>query len=157
MPNREDIVREAAEWEGTRWVHQQSLKGVAADCEGFLEGVASNCDVPVLVEVVRNYRRREDGSLMLRLLEEALDFVTGSELREPPDMSGVMLADVIAFCDEKLFEPNKPKHLGLLTRIRADGVLYVTHASERGVVKHRLSYEWLRRIHSVWRIRDLDG
>ena len=36
---REEIVRLAREWIGTPYQHQASLKGVGADCLGFLRGV----------------------------------------------------------------------------------------------------------------------
>ena len=36
---RDEIVRLAREWIGTPYQHQASLKGVGADCLGFLRGV----------------------------------------------------------------------------------------------------------------------
>ncbi len=36
---RQDIIDEARSWAGTRWQHQASLKGVAADCVGLARGV----------------------------------------------------------------------------------------------------------------------
>lgn len=155
MTTRQELIAEARTFIGTPWQHQGVLKGLGCDCEGFLEGVARNTALPVLVEVIRNYRRHEDGSMMLRLLNEGLEFVAAGEGREPPDMSLALPADVLAFCDEQLREPDKPRHLGLLTQVRHDGVCYVIHASERGVIEHRLDLKFLRRIHSIWRIPNL--
>ena len=36
---RIDIVNEAKSWVGTKWQHQQALKGVACDCAGLVRGV----------------------------------------------------------------------------------------------------------------------
>lgn len=155
MPTRQQLIEEARSWKGTRWEHQGEIKGLAADCEGFVAGVAKNSGVEAVVEIVRNYRRREDGSLMLKLLNEQLDYVTGSETRETPDMSSVLPADIVAFSDERLAQPDRPKHLGIITNRRADGVWFVIHASEQGVVEHRLDMRWLKRIHSVWSIRGI--
>lgn len=155
MPTREQIVEIALSWIGTPFMHQQSIKGVAADCEGFIEGVAVEAGFPEVVEPVRNYRRREDGSLMLHLLNSYMDFVTGSESREPPDMTLALPADVLAFCDEDLRQPDIPRHLGYMVERRRDNVLYVAHASERGVQRHRMDLKWLKRIHSVWNFRGL--
>lgn len=40
MPTREQIVRQARSWLGTRWHHQASTKGVGTDCVGLVRGVA---------------------------------------------------------------------------------------------------------------------
>ena len=42
MITRNDILKEALSWEGTKWQHQASLKGVACDCAGFIRGVYTN-------------------------------------------------------------------------------------------------------------------
>jgi len=36
---RADIVKEAREWKGTKWVHQASRKGIGCDCVGLVRGV----------------------------------------------------------------------------------------------------------------------
>ena len=156
MATREDIVREAREWINTPWAHQQNIKGLACDCEGFNEGVAVNVGITGLAVVARNYRRSEDGSLMLKILQENLEFVTGSDTREAPDMSEVQAGDIVAFSDEQLRRPDKPCHLGIISERRPDGVLKVIHASEHGVREHRMDARWLRRIHSVWKVKDIE-
>jgi cell wall-associated NlpC family hydrolase len=161
MTTRTQVVTECLSWANTPWVHQGVLKGLGADCEGYIEGVLVNAAVEKAADVARNWRRREDGSLMLKMLAEHLDFVTGNSGREAPDMSKALPADIIAFCDERVSQPDVPRHLGFLTKRRADGTLYVSHASEHGVVNHRMDARWQKRIHSVWSIRgivnDLDA
>lgn len=37
--NRNDVLKEALEWQGTKWQHQAAKKQVACDCAGFIRGV----------------------------------------------------------------------------------------------------------------------
>lgn len=151
--NREQIIEIARTWKGTPWLHQASLKGEGADCEGFVEGVFKQAGYIEVLGAVRNWRRREDGSLMLALLNEHLDLL--------PDQSigAAQPADILAFCDADLRQPDIPRHLGIYTGQRSDGVHYVIHVGNetRGVVEHRMDSRWLRRVHSVWRVRGIDG
>ena len=149
MPTRADIVSEARSWLGTPWGHGQGVKGVMVDCAHFIDGVNVNAgaiDEPKLVEP---YKRVEDGTTMLRLLNEHMDLV--------PSIDGALPADVIALIDERLANPNVPRHLAIMTERRSDGVVKIIHASEHGVREHRMDGRWIARIHSIWRIRELDG
>jgi cell wall-associated NlpC family hydrolase len=155
---REQIIEIARSWKGVRWLHQGASKETGADCEGFVEGVFREAGHTEVVDIVRNYRRREDGSLMLALLEKNLDFVTGNVGWEAPDMSQAKPADILAFCDEHLRAPDVPRHLGIYTEQRGDGVYYVIHSGneKHGVVEHRMDQRWLKRTHSIWRVRGID-
>ena len=42
MITRNQVLAEALSWEGTKWQHQASLKGVACDCAGLIRGVYAN-------------------------------------------------------------------------------------------------------------------
>lgn len=156
---RQQIIDIARSWKGTRYVHQGNTKGLGADCEGFVEGVFHEGGHSEVIEVVRNYRRREDGSLMLQLLNDHLDLVTVADGREPLDMSQALPGDIFAFGDETLKEPERPTHLGIYTGQRGDGVHYVIHVGDEthGVVEHRMNLNWLKRGHSLWRVRGIDG
>lgn len=156
---RQEIINIARSWKGTKYVHQGNTKHLGADCEGFVEGVFREARYTEVIEIVRNYRRREDGSLMLALLNEHLDLVTATDGREPVDMSPALSADILAFGDETLKLPDRPTHLGIYSEQRFDGVYYVIHVGDetRGVVEHRLDLRWLKRVHSVWRVRGIDG
>lgn len=39
---RNQIIAEAESWEGTKWQHQASVKGIACDCAGLIRGVYCN-------------------------------------------------------------------------------------------------------------------
>lgn len=157
--NRQQIIDIARSWRGTRYEHQGATKHLGADCEGFVEGVFREAGHNEVIAVVRNYRRREDGSLMLKLLNEHLDLVTATDGREAVDMSHARPADIFAFGDEALRLPDRPRHLGIYTEQRGDGVHYVIHMGNEthGVVEHRMDIRWLKRVHSIWRVRGIDG
>lgn len=155
---REQIVEIARSWKGTSYLHQGNIKNLGADCEGFVEGVFREAGFLEVEEIVHNWRRREDGSLMLSLLNQNLDFVEGSAPREPIDMSLALPGDILAFCDPALREPDVPRHLGIYTGARADNVHYVIHMGDEthGVLEHRMDRRWLSRVHSIWRVRGIE-
>lgn len=151
--NREQIVEIARSWRGVGWRHQGNSRETGADCEGFVEGVFSEGGYTEVLGIVRNWRRREDGSLMLALLNEHLDFLPDQRI------SAARPADILTFCDPDLRQPDIPRHLGIYTGQRGDGVHYVIHmgSETHGVVEHRMDARWLKRIHSLWQVRGIDG
>lgn len=54
MFTRDQLVTEAKSWIGTKWQHQQSLKGTACDCAGFVRGAYRNL-TGMAVECPTNY------------------------------------------------------------------------------------------------------
>lgn len=50
---RDEIIREARTWIGTRWQRQASLKGVATDCVGLVRGVGRRFGLQVDNEDLR--------------------------------------------------------------------------------------------------------
>lgn len=139
----QQIIDEARTWLGTPWQHQGSLKGVGADCAGFIEGVNINCGLLVRQAFAKDYRRREDGATMLHLLNELTEF-SDSETR---------LASIIAFHDGR--EPSVPRHLAFASQILPH-TTYIIHSSERmGVAEHRIDASWIKKIHSLWRIKGI--
>ena len=55
MPARRDVLTEARSWIGTPWVASGAVKGVGANCLGFLAGVARNVGLDTLVEAFAPY------------------------------------------------------------------------------------------------------
>ena len=133
------ILAEATEWMGTRWMHQQSVKGVACDCIGLVRGVAGVLgllppDFERMPEVAQyhGYSRQPDG----RKLQAALD--TYLERIAEPEPGAVLLMR---------FEQN-PQHVAIM----ADGGDIIhAYATARKVVRHRLDDLWARRIVAVYR------
>ena len=110
------------------------------DCANFISEVAREAGIGV--DIPLNYRPHEDGSLMLRLLSEHMELV---DEMQP--------GDVLALCDEAIREPSIPRHLAFVTEIRPQ-TTFIIHASQYGVREHRIDAAWLRRIHSIWRLKN---
>jgi hypothetical protein len=138
LPDR--IVESARSWRNTRWQHQGRLKGVGVDCANFISEVAREAGISV--EIPSNYRPQEDGTLMLKLLREHMELV--DEMQR---------GDVIALCDEATREPSVPRHLAFVTELRPQTTMIIEAGREK-VVEHRMDAAWLRRIHSIWRIKE---
>lgn len=142
MTTRETFIEVARSWLGTPFQHQGHMKGVAVDCAGFIAEVAKESGAVPDVSFEQNYRRHENGAQMLMLLTEYMDGVVEAEI-----------GDVLALCDENLREPDVPRHLMILTE--KEPYWKAIHASEAGVREHRLDLRFKRRIHSIWRLRNL--
>lgn len=141
---QEKVIEEARTWIGTPWMHQGHLKGPngGVDCAGFIAEVAKKARAVPNVKFEQNYRRHEDGATMLEMLRSYMKMVKVEDARP---------ADVLALCDENLRSPDIPRHLIILTEMEPywRGI----HASERGVLEHRLDLNFKKRIHSVWRLK----
>lgn len=124
-------------WIGTPYHHQASLKGVGADCVGFLKGVAleGGLITPELAATLpTDYSRQASGGELRRLCSRHLRLVTYHE-RAP--------ADIVLMRFEV-----EPQHLGMLTAVEPD---YIIHSAEGGVVAHRIDSKWRARIVRVYR------
>jgi cell wall-associated NlpC family hydrolase len=137
------ILAEADSWLGTRYVHQGKLKGLGVDCAQFVAALVRDGAGRSDIEAPENYRRSEDGVLMLEKLGQHGDYVPTDQMQP---------ADFIAFCDEVKREPDRPKHLALVREI-VPRTVFIIHASEHGVRRHRINTWWRERIHSIWRLR----
>jgi hypothetical protein len=135
----QDIVTEALSWVGTAFGHQQSTKGVMVDCANFIREVSTATGATPDVDFEKNYRRREDGTQMLRELISYLEPVESFD--------EVKLADIVALHDGK--DKNTPRHLAFISQL--EPYPKIVHASERGVRAHRLDLHFKGRIHSIWR------
>jgi NlpC/P60 family putative phage cell wall peptidase len=90
MTTRAEIVAEAKTWIGTPWRHQQSTKGVGADCaRGLIVGVARELGLPEAAAFetcpeFRGYGREPDPKMVLaaclRFLDPATELLPGNIL-----------------------------------------------------------------------------
>lgn len=140
MTLADKIIKSARTWINTPFRHQGRIKGVGVDCVNFVSEVARESGIEI--EIPHNYRPHEDGTIMLKLLTEHMHIV---EEAKP--------GDVLALCDEALRERGIPRHLVFVTEVTPK-TTFIIHASERGVREHRTDASWIRRIHSIWRIKD---
>lgn len=137
------LVSEAETWINTPWRHQGRLRGLGVDCVGFISEVAKDAGIASL-EIPDNYRPHEDGTIMVQLLREHMTLVPTEEMQA---------GDVLAFCDEALQSPDIPRHLAFVQEVTPKTV-FIIHASQHGVRRHRIDSSWRRRIHSTWRLND---
>lgn len=137
------LVTEAETWVSTRWQHQGNIKGVGVDCVNFISETAKAAGIATLT-IPGNYRPHEDGTIMLQLLDRHMTLVPTEEMRA---------GDVLAFCDEALQRPDVPRHLAFVQEVTPKTV-FIIHASQHGVRRHRIDAAWRRRIHSTWRLTE---
>lgn len=150
---REMLVAEGDTWLRTPWVHQQSMKGVGADCLGFLRGIARFSRVSD--EPFREYlaylrrtddRQEEQGLRMVRLLEE--------NMNKLDDRFAALPGDWFVFKDELT---GLPQHVAMVRKVEG-GIFQVIHATEKhGVAFNRLDRRAMRRIHSAYRVPGVVG
>lgn len=143
MTTAENIVTEARTWLNTPFRHQGRLKGLGVDCAGFVALVAQNAGL-TYVEIPSDYKPQEDGTAMMRMLSEYLDFIPTEDVQP---------GDILALCDEALRFPDVPRHLAFVTEV-TEKTTFIVHASRHGVREHRMDAAWNKRIHSAWRIKE---
>lgn len=142
MTTGERIVAEARTWRNVPFLHQGRTK-LGVDCAGFVALVAQNAGL-TYVQIPSDYKPQEDGTVMMRLMSQYLDFVPTEEIRP---------GDILALCDEALRNPEIPRHLAFVTEV-TEKTTFIVHASQHGVREHRMNSAWNRRINSAWRIKD---
>lgn len=145
MPvTREQIVKEARTWAGTPWQHQQSLKGYGTDCVGFIAGVARETGAVPDVEFQSDYRRNENGEEMVRLFRKYLDII---------DWHDALPGDVF------VVRYNAEYWHCMIVTSRDDSFpeleFTVIEAGRDCVCEHRIDSSTKRRIHSCYRLREI--
>lgn len=133
------ICAEADSWIGTRFLHQGKIKGLGVDCAQFIAALV-RVGVGIEVDLQDNYRRHEDGLVMVEKLSRYGVYVPTNQVQP---------ADMMALCDEAQKQKDKPRHLVLVREITH--TTFIIHASEHGVRRHRINQWWRGRIHSCWR------
>lgn len=100
---RELIVKEAREWVGTPWHHNQCCKGIGVDCARLYQGILSNV-LGIKIEI-ENYPRHSTGD---NLLKQVRSFPF---LLELTDASKYQEGDLLVF-----FIGAYPRHIGVATK-----------------------------------------
>lgn len=143
---REDVVKEARTWIGTRWLHQASVKGIACDCIGLIAGVARNLGVKESALWASDSRRlsygREPVPEMLKsaaaeyLEEKTMPLVTGDVVLMIPPRGKL------------------PQHFAIVSGERPLMMIHA-YAFSRGVVENRIDEIWFDRIVGVYCFKGL--
>jgi hypothetical protein len=135
------LIAAARRFNGVRW-QWQGRTALGIDCCGFVVECCVEVKVVPSVDFIQDYRHDNNSDRMLELLTTHLDFVDSGEER---------VGDIFALCDEKLRHPAKPVHLSLFTE--TEPWWSMIHASEHGVVEHRMDLWFKKRVASRWRPR----
>ena len=143
---RDDIVHEAKEWLGIKWVHQASLKGVACDCVGLVRGVYRQLtcnDFPVEVNYPATWHLfKSDPWLLTECRKHA-----GAEIKE----SQLLPGDIITFSFRESFVDH---HIGIYL---GDGTFIHSYLDAGFVVENRLDSVWKPRIRHCFRFPGVDS
>lgn len=141
MTTRAEVVATARTWLGTPFQHQQTMKGVAVDCRGLVQGVAQELGLLPEDFGVEPYPRQPDGRTMLALCGQYMTRIEQAAM-QPGDV-------VVVVVDAE------PQHLGILGDYRHGG-LSIIHASSRApgargrVIETRLMFSRAQRFAAAY-------
>ena len=141
MITRQEIIKEAREWIGTRYIPSQRCKQAGCDCVGLFWGVTNELELDVSKDLLLqpNYEKYAYGDSLLRTLRRYMDEVSIHD-RQDGDLLVLRIGAI-------------PTHVGILAHI--DGFETIIHAhTHRGVIESRLGH-WKSKIVTVFRVREL--
>lgn len=129
-----EVTRAGREWLGTPWEHQgRTRRGI--DCAGLVVVVAHALGL-TSYDTTAYGRYPRAGELREHLLEHC----------EP--WAGAPQEGLVA----EVAMRREPRHVGLIVPYPLGGFALLHSATGRGVIEHRLSPEWARRIVALYRL-----
>jgi cell wall-associated NlpC family hydrolase len=140
------LLKEARSWLGTPYLENGKLKGVGVDCLHFVDLVALGIGLPGF-SIPAGYTpgSHAAGGVMLQVLDTHLDFVP-TKTRRP--------GDIIAFVEQSCQNMDEPTHVAFVDKVTSS-TTFIIEAGTSGVIRHRIDGFWIKRIHSVWRFRNI--
>lgn len=133
---REDILRVARTFLGTKFHHQGRLKGVGVDCIGLVVGVCKELEIPHIDYI--HYSMRPDGTALRREIAKSLDAISRAN-KLPGDIA--------------IFKVGlAPRHIGIITDV---GIIH-TYRQVGYVVEHHMDEEWIKKLVAVYRFRGIE-
>lgn len=140
---RNEIVKDAEEWLGTRWQHQQAVKGVACDCAGLARGVYA--DLTGTKVDIMDY----PATWHLFKKEERL-YNTCKELMKEKSLTDIKLGDVLLFA----FRPNFVcHHIGIYL---GRGKFIHSDMDAGKVIISRLDNFWKGRLRCAFEFKEVE-
>lgn len=141
MLDKEKFLEIARSWKGTKWQHDQQIKGIGVDCVNFLMAVAIEygCDLP---PIPKNYNRISRNNEIVNYIKTNFDLFYSKDQGTLDSMDST---DIAVF---KL--SGYSTHVGIIT-----APYRIIHACNKTgyVVEHNLDGVWLRKLDSIWRFR----
>ena len=152
MTTRAQVVAEARSWLGTPYRHQASLKGIGADCIGFVGGVGLALGLPEAVAwaadpTVKGYGRSPDSAVLMAACRRYLD---------PINKAVADLGDILVLRFDA-----EPQHFAILSERWPRRIIH-GYAAARKVAEMsidgewRIGVPWHSLIVSAWRFRGVD-
>lgn len=139
---RQQVVEEALSWIGTPFVHNQSVKGIGADCRGVVSGVVQELRLYAGVSFPP-YTMNPDPRLMREELHKHLDEIGFKALRP---------ADVVWFRVAR-----EPQHLGVIVKMDPLTMVHAVNGqTRREVIETVLRPPWNQRVIGCFRYRGLE-
>jgi cell wall-associated NlpC family hydrolase len=135
MVDKEKFIEIARSWLGTKWQHDQQVKGIGVDCVNFLMAVATEygCDLPA---IPKNYDRMSRNNEIVDYIADNFDIIP----KQSMNTTDIAIFKVSGYST----------HVGIITE-----PYKLIHACNKTgyVIEHNLDGVWLRRLDSVWRFR----
>ena len=142
MIEPQDVIDEARTWLGTRFLHQQAVKGHGCDCIGLIRGVAQAKGLVIDEDIwrrFRNYGRVPNPAHMIEALRAHL---------VPVDREQIQLADILYL----EWRRELPTHLAFVGEFQGRRTLIHALAEAGHVVEHGFVDPWPERLNSAWRL-----
>lgn len=141
MIDKDRFIEIARSWLGTKWQHDQQIKGIGVDCVNFLMAVATEygCDLP---PIPKNYNRISRNNEIVNYIKDNFDLLYD---KDQGDLALMDSTDIAVFKVS-----GYSTHVGIIT-----APYQIIHSDNKvgRVIEHNLDGVWLRKIHSVWRFR----
>lgn len=145
-PTPSSVLSEGREWLNTPYHHQAMVKGVGADCVGFVVGVGLNTGALVLtqqqIKEYSGYGRLPNPRIMEKAMRRHLCALSSREL----------VVGNVAWLE---WRGGLPMHLALVGELNGTPTLLHAISDVGKVVEHALTRQWEERIVSFWRYPEL--
>jgi cell wall-associated NlpC family hydrolase len=141
MLDKGKFIKIARSWLGTKWQHDQQIKGVGVDCVNFLTAVAIEygCDLP---PIPKNYERVSRNNEIIDYIADNFNCIYKKGIQTKIEMK---TTDIAVFNIS-----GYSTHVAIITE-----PYKIIHADNRvgRVIEHNLDGVWLRKLESIWRFK----
>lgn len=139
---REEIVNEARQWIGCKWIHQACVRGVACDCVGLVRGVHEQLTGDAFVgdyDYPATWHLFKEDEKLYQECRKYLDEI-------PVTKAGA--GDILLFGFRERFPAH---HLAILT---GDGTIIHSYMDVGAVVETAYNEEWRHMARFAFRYRE---
>lgn len=156
MTTRAEVVAEARKWVGTKFMHQQSQRGVGTDCVGLIRGVSLELGLRADLTPAEIDRANVYLSGYPLYAHSGIFRKACNEFLVPISKASIQIGDLVLMS----FVNGEPQHLGIVCDYPHGG-FSVVHAlgpqAPNKVIEHRLDDRWFGRIVEAYSFRAFRG